>query len=235
MFLDEAAFQEYTVAALINEKAMSPEEALKTAKSLIKFWHIMKEDSKEFHSLLADMIYMKNDGFIMFRDNVKLKHKSLYEKLSSTNPITGNEILVELFDFVNSLNAKINTQLKGLRPDNSKGETTRYSLNFTANIKGYGNVGCHIDRMYIGENGKIYIFNYKMTTQNSTKWSRNKDLKYTYEAAFIKRILAANGIPVEYKTSDGEIVDNVEIYNIPIVLSYNEEADKIQSINFNNP
>jgi len=61
-------------------------------------------------------------------------------------------------------------------------------------------------------------------------WSINKDLKYTYEVALIKRILAANGIPVEYIDKDGQIQNNINFYNIPLGISYNEptvQNDKI--------
>jgi hypothetical protein len=113
-----------------------------------------------------------------------------------------------------------------LRPDDYEG-TSRFNKTFIAKLAGSDEtIACHIDQLYIDKNGVVHVFNFKTTTMDPKKWSINKDLKYTYEVALIKRILAANGIPVEYIDKDGNIQNNVNFYNIPLGVTYNDATNK---------
>lgn len=174
-------------------------------------WDTIKADSKEFHELFTE-IYRNNllfdDKYVHFVDYIKTHKKHLYEKLKQ------GDSLRQLFYTLINVNAKINTNLGGKKRKLFLGKHLK------AKTVDGTKLGCHLDQLYVDEDGRIHIYNFKMTTSDSTGWSLNKEMKYAYEMALIKKMLDASNISYT----------GIELYNIPIVLGYNENASQILTI-----
>lgn len=226
MFIDREEFAKYATQALINTDKLTEEEAKEEIDMKFTSWDKTKLDARDIHELITLAFLHRNlingDSWNDFvRKYVEPNVPNLWNKIKD-DPNSESILLT----FLNTIEQKINTQLKGLRPDDYEG-TSRFNKTFTAKLAGSDEtIACHIDQLYIDKNGVVHVFNFKTTTMDPKKWSINKDLKYTYEVALIKRILAANGIPVEYIDKDGNIQNNVNFYNIPLGVTYNDATNK---------
>lgn len=229
MFIDRDEFAKYAKQALINTDKLTEDEAEQKINTEFISWDKTKIDARDIHELITLAFLNRNlindNSFSAFIDKIQQNIPNLWNKIKN-DPHSKNMLL----SFLNNIMQKINVQLKGIRSEEYIG-TSRFNKTFTAKISGSDElIACHIDQLYIDKNGGIHVFNFKTTTMPPKDWSINKDLKYTYEVALIKRILAANGIPVEYIDKDGQIQNNINFYNIPLGISYNEptvQNDKI--------
>ena len=68
----------------------------------------------------------------------------------------------------------------------------------------------HVDYLSIDDSGTLHIYNFKASQQSMNLWSKDKWKKYNYGMAFLKQMLAYNGIPVE----------NIELNIVPVKMDY---------------
>lgn len=245
MMLDQEKFREYSTQALIDINEYTEDEANEYVEKQFKLWETEKEDGKLMHRILSDISVQPNRNALVSTDNNSnvrflafIKGRSYYKDLLKSFGLTEDDLqnrekyqiytykLTSLQNAVNIIFGKINTIMHGLRPETYE-KSSAYSKHFSAKLSMMNKlIGCHIDQIYVDNTGHIHLFNFKMTNDDPKHWNKNKDTKYTYEMALIKRILAANGIPVEVMDQDGTIKNNISMYNIPVRLKYTEENDK---------
>ena len=244
MMLDRDKFKEYALQALINKELYTEEEANTYIEEQFNLWDTQKENGKLMHRILTDISVQSNRSSLV-QDTVKfltfIKSRSYYEDLLKSFGYKKEDLLdadkyknferklTSLMNAVDNVFSRINTIMKGLRPENYE-KSSLFGKYFSAKSAISNDIiGCHIDQMYIDDTGHIHLFNFKLTNDDPKSWNINKDTKYTYEMALIKRILAANGIPVEIMQADGTIKNNISMYNIPIRLKYDNDTKSIDS------
>ena len=186
---------------------MSKEEAAKEVDKEIASWETIAEDSKLIHSLLLDPILAApEDKKSEFIQRAK-------EKLPKSSRIYDDVLLGNLYD-----------QLKNFYKD-SKGhyansEVLR-NINVTAQLKNSNTkLFGHIDYAFIDTSGTLHIYNFKVTHNSLNKWSKDKIATFRYENAFLKQILANNGINIK----------NIDIRIVPLQIRYNKDYNNVQEL-----
>lgn len=77
-----------------------------------------------------------------------------------------------------------------------------------------------IDWLFVGEDGKLHLYLFKTSSQNPRDWIDVKEKNYIYNLAFLKQMLANNGIDVS----------EIDLNIIPVQLHYNDDYSKINSV-----
>ena len=196
-------------------------------------WISIKKDGFALHHIIAAVWSNAKGGnllenFTTFNKFIEEKYPDFYSKINETGP-DGTSYAFKLYNTLLESRKSVNSVLVTGERESYKNSII-FNKHFKARTQDGKIIGCHIDQMYVDKNGKIYLFNFKTTSTNSNKWSVNKDMKYSYEMAVIKKILAANGLKVEYTDENGYKHDNIEMYNVPIVFSYNSDCSKIVNV-----
>lgn len=75
----------------------------------------------------------------------------------------------------------------------------------------------HIDYLSIDDSGTLHIYNFKASQRPMNMWSKDKWKKYNYGMAFLKQMLAYNGIPIK----------NIELNIVPVKMEYNDGLSKV--------
>ena len=190
-----------------TELGMSEQEATKEVEKEISSWETIAEDSKLIHKLLTDPIIAvpedKKAEFIQRAKSIVPKDSKLYD----------DTLLGTLYD-----------QLKTFYLD-SKGhyvdsEVLR-NINLTAQLRNSNTklLG-HIDYAFVDTSGTLHIYNFKVTHNSLNKWSRDKINTFRYEQAFLKQILANNGINIK----------NIDMRIVPLQVKYNGDYNQIQEM-----
>lgn len=201
--LDKAEYVTHQIKKLVGENPTSEEEkaAREAVQATLDHWQRVQEDSFELHKMYTDPSLKNNADFLTkFYDHVpeSLKDVRLLTELS--------EELRKRFNFT-----------KRSYPDS----TVISNINLTAKIKQTGQeILGHIDQLIIDKNGTLHLYLYKTTSTAVKDWPNVKLEKYKYQLAFLKRMLAANGVNVE----------NIELNIIPVQVNYNDDYSKVQSI-----
>ena len=214
---------------LFNNTTMSETEIDDLIIKAFLHWDTIKEDSKLLHQFITECFQKKVLEDSKYSDFVNILEKEyfkpLYSKLQGNVTSAGGSSVEAFHESLIRIKALINSTLVGIRTGNYTG-TSYFSKYLKAQTE-LETVGIHIDQMYVDDNGDIHVFNYKITSTNSDKWAVNKSLKYAHEAAIIKKIMLANGIPVETIDSKGVKHNHLSLYNIPIVVEYSKDCDKM--------
>lgn len=190
------------------------DEANKKIENTIKNWDKIAEDSKILHQLCVDY----SIGFHE-KDWDSKKQEFVRKALTIIKPDSPFRN-VELLEKLYVTFATFYRNIKGLYPD---GDVVR-NLGLTAKLKDIDSkIFGHIDYAFIDKSGNLHIYNFKVTTQNPSKWAKAKKDKFKLEGAFIKQLLIANGINV---SNIGEIEYNI----VPLRVYYSEDFSSINKI-----
>ena len=76
----------------------------------------------------------------------------------------------------------------------------------------------HIDYLSVDASGTLHIYNFKASQKPMNTWSKDKWKKYNYGMAFLKQMLAYNGIPI----------NNIELNIVPVRMDY--EGDNLKKV-----
>ena len=83
----------------------------------------------------------------------------------------------------------------------------------------------HIDYLAIDKNGNLHLYVFKASTQPKYQWSKEKREKYSYYMAFLKQMLANNGVPV----------NNIELNIVPVEMQYDDNYTNLTGIVIGDP
>ena len=210
--IEEYKVQEYEI--LTKQQGYSPEDANKLIENTIKNWDKIAEDSKVLHQLCVDY----SIGF--HEKDWSTKKQEFVRKaltiIKSDSPFRDTDLLENLYIQF----ASFYRDTKGKYPDS----TSTRNFGLTAKLKDIdAKLFGHIDYAFIDKSGNLHIYNFKITSQNPSRWVKAKRDKFKLEGAFIKQLLIANGIQV---SNIGEIDYNI----VPLRIYYNEDFSKINKI-----
>lgn len=216
-------FAKYAKMHLLDMSTMSEDEVDQYIDNTFKGWETLKKVGSVFHRFLTDITsghYLDDNDSSRLRFRAKLeeeKYKDLYDLLKNSPTTSEGDLINKFQKFLIQINKSIYSNLKGTEASAFE----RRHISLVGKIgEDLEKFGVHIDRLFVDNYGKVYVFNYKISNLDSSKWSRNKHDKYVYEMAMIKKTLEQHGLDCT----------DIEMYNVPIHVDFNEDFSKI--INF---
>ena len=213
--LNEDDYRKNEIRSLIDEHHLSEEEAKNQVEILINNWKQTSELGRDLHKLLISKYI--GTGTASDQDERREKFiKQAKDIVGNSSELNNDKLLGRLFDSINEEYSKI----KSLYVNSS----TVRGVNVTAQLKNSSTkLFGHIDYAFIGEDGKLHIYNFKVSSQDSGKWSSKKWEKYLTEQAFIKQMLSNNNLNIS----------GISMHIIPVKLNYT--GDQLKSIYVNSP
>lgn len=184
-----------SIRHLTEDLDIDEESAKNQVLNEVEQWKYLRDDAKFVHAL--------GDSKLIFEeDDAKFE-----EKIQDTIPDSMRKIAISLRDQLKGVYIKE----KGKYP-NSK---SIQGLNIKAKLTGFDeDIFGHIDWLFVSEDGTLHLYSLKTTTQNPREWTRVKADKYKYQLAFLKQMLAYNGINVK----------NIDLNILPVQVSYNQNG-----------
>lgn len=198
------------VEKLVKEEGMKEEDAIKSVEDTISHWDKVQEDSFALHKLFTNNHIQNPDSTdIDFMTEVQ---DSLPDSLK------GVRLTTELFNKLKQFYIREKGKYSGSQAIKN--------INLVSKIKGLDQeiVG-HIDYLFVGEDGTLHLYLFKTTSTDPKSWPNIKEEKYKYQLAFLKQMLANNGVNVK----------NIDLNIVPVQLTYNDDFTKVQSINIHYP
>lgn len=198
------------VEKLVKEEGMKEEDAIKSVEDTISHWDKVQEDSFALHKLFTNNHIQNPDSTdIDFMTEVQ---DSLPDSLK------GVRLTTELFNKLKQFYIREKGKYSGSQAIKN--------VNLVSKIKGLDQeiVG-HIDYLFVGEDGTLHLYLFKTTSTDPKSWPNIKEEKYKYQLAFLKQMLANNGVNVK----------NIDLNIVPVQLTYNDDFTKVQSINIHYP
>ena len=196
-----------------NKKKLgvTQEEAELLTQNEIDNWPLIKENSSDLHKLIiSKYIGGTSESGPERRKNFIEQAKTIVGKDSQ---LYDDTLLGKLFDKISNFYQK--TKNTRFNSTVVRGINLTAKLNFSDTTL-FG----HIDYAFIDDDGTLHIYNFKASSQFYKNWSAQKMEKYRYELAFIKQMLAYNGLSIK----------NIEMNIVPIQLQYDKNFSKIDSI-----
>ena len=197
-----------SIAKMMKDTSLkyTQEECRAIVEDTVKHWDIIQEDSILLHGMFTDKtISDRNAQDIDFINNQKDKIKDT--RLNDT-------LLKQLF---NGLKKTFYIKEKGKYP----GSYNLTNINLTSSIKDSSQeIFGHIDYLFVGEDGTLHLYLFKTTSEHPNNWANVKEEKYKYQLAFLKHMLANNGINVQ----------NIDLNIVPVQLTYDEKYTKLKSV-----
>ena len=209
--LNTEQFRNHRTEQNKKKLGITQEEAELLTQKEIDNWPLIKENSSDLHKLIiskyiggsADSESERRRNFIEQAKIIVGKGSQLYDDV----------LLGKLFDKMSNFYQIVK--------NSRKNSTVVRGINLTAKINfSDTTLFGHIDYAFVDDDGTLHIYNFKASSQFQTDWSKEKKEKYRYEIAFIKQMLAYNGISIK----------NIKMNIIPIQLQYNKNFSKIDSI-----
>ena len=198
--LNEQDFRSNELAYLIQKLGISEQEAKNQIELQINNWKQTSELGKDLHKLIISK-YIGN-GTKEDEDERREKFVKQAQEIVGTNsPLNNETILRKLFNQIN----EFYKQTKKSNYEAIRGINITSQLK-NSNTKLFG----HIDYAFVGEDGKLHIYNFKVSTQDSNKWSNKKWEKYKVEQSFIKQMLSNNNLNI----------NGITMHIVPIKLNY---------------
>lgn len=173
---------------------------------LLQWRNVIKQDAMLLHQMYTDKVIAQPDKDAAdFIDN----HKA---KIAGTR--FNEPLLTQLFE--------------GLRNNFYKREKGKYSdskvvsnITLSAKINDTAReVVGHVDHLFIGQDGTLHLYLFKTTSELPIHWADIKRTKYKYQLAFLKRMLAYNGI----------YVNNIDLNIVPVQIIYSNDFKNIDGI-----
>lgn len=91
-------------------------------------------------------------------------------------------------------------------------------INITSKLKNSDTkLFSHIDYAIVDTKGNLHIYNFKVTSQFFGEWSEEKRKKYNLELAFIKQMLANNGIDI----------NGISLHHIPVKIEFDPNFTEV--------
>lgn len=203
--------EEYITASAAKMKKdtslnYTEEQCRAIAEETVRHWDVIQEDSLLLHDLFTDKtISDRKAQDVDFINNNK-------EKLKNTR--LNETLMKQLFG---GLKKTFYIKEKGKYP-NSWNLT---NVNLISKIKNSSQeIFGHIDYLFVGEDGTLHLYLFKTTSEHPSNWANVKEEKYKYQLAFLKHMLANNGVNVQ----------NIDLNIVPVQLTYNENYSKIKSV-----
>ena len=196
-------FRKREIDSLVHDKGYTEEAATKEVDTHLENMDQFKKDSVVFHKII--------DGFGVISTKTKPSDyvRAVSEVVDGT-PFEGKTSMLEgiksqMENFVNQY--IYHTQV---------GPVIIGNVGLKAKIEALGKelVG-HIDYLSVDSSGTLHVYNFKASQQTMNNWSKDKWKKYNYGMAFLKQMLAYNGIPVK----------NIELNIVPVHMTYSEDGD----------
>ncbi len=213
--LNEDDYRKNELRNLTEEHHLSEEEAKKQIEILINNWKQTGELGRDLHKLLIS----KYIGSGTSEDENERREKFVKQAqdiVGKSSELNNETLLRNLFNSMNEQYKKI----AGLYINSSSVR----GINITSQLKNSSTkLFGHIDYAFIGEDGKLHIYNFKISSQDSLKWSSKKWEKYLTEQAFIKQMLSNNNLNIS----------GISMHIIPVKLNYN--GDSLKNIYVNEP
>lgn len=201
-------YVEAAVAKMIKDTSLgyTEEQCREVVNNTVKNWNTIQEDSLLLHSMFTDKtVYDRNAQDVDFIENYKNEIK---------NTRVTDVLMKQLFE---GLKKTFYIREKGKYP-NSRNLT---NINLLSKVKNTSReIFGHIDYLFIGEDGTLHLYLFKTTSESPSNWANVKQEKYKYQLAFLKHMLADNGIDV----------NNIDLNIVPVQLSYNQDFSRINSI-----
>lgn len=206
--LNKEDFRKFRIKALKDKKVPQATAELQVDRE-IKSWEIIRKNSEDLHKLVISK-------YIGGTEESETKRKAQFieqakQILSTESPLNNDAILGRLFDQVSKFYQRnVYSGCKVVR-----------GLNITSKLKESDTklLG-HIDYAVVDDKGTLHIYNFKTSSQFIGDWGEEKLKKYRYELAFLKQMLANNGLDIK----------NIQMNIIPVQLDYNETFDQISEI-----
>lgn len=189
------AYIQESIKHLVEDSGLSQEVAEKQVLQEVEQWKYLRNDAK--------FIHLVGDSKILF-ENDDAKYQEL---IKNDIPESMQKIAISLRDQLHGVWVKEKGKYL-----NSK---AIQGLNIKAQLSGLDKeIFGHIDWLFIGEDGTLHMYTLKTTTQNPREWTQVKVDKYKYQLAFLKQMLAYNGVNVK----------NIDLNVIPVKISYNSDG-----------
>lgn len=201
---DKTTIVDDIARALVNESkgTMSEEQAKYIARQEVEHWNIIAKDATDLHTLISSFSFSpgtKSD----FLDHLK---DTKFKKSAG-----------ELYDSVDNFMRKT----LGKISQNAGGLPSRVirNINLKSKVDGIDlDIFGHIDMIVIDGLGDLHIFNYKVST-HAISSNETKLIKYRYQMALLRQMLASHGISVKKAT----------LNIVPIRVKYNDDYSQIES------
>ena len=181
----------YYVKQLVDS-GISEEEAQAKAKQELENWEHIREDGLFIHKLANSSLLFEDDVMKVeaaMKDSIP---QSFFMQVGNLKEGLHKAYISEKGRYADSKAYRglvIKSKLKGLDKD----------------LLG------KIDWLFVGADGTLHLYLIKTSTQKSKDWIDVKRKKYIYQLAFLKQMLANNGIDVE----------NIDLNVVPVYLEYN--------------
>lgn len=184
---------------------LTEEQCRSIVENEVKHWDIIQEDAILLHQMFTDKtISDSNAQDIDFINNYQ-------DKIKDTR--VDERILKQLFE---GLKKTFYIKEKGRFP-NSR---SLKNVNLMSKIKDTSSeIFGHIDYLFVGQDGTLHLYLFKTTSEHPSNWVNVKQEKYKYELAFLKRMLANNGINVQ----------NIDLNLVPVQLTYDNDYTQLKS------
>lgn len=193
---------------LKSQDGLSEQQADSIVKTKVSNWDKLSEDGLWLHKVVNSGVYIGTD-----QDNIQ-------KNVDKINNIEGKSDRLSDDSVLRSLVQQLNDKYKKTIGSYNNRKTYR-GFSIKAKLKETDKeLFGKINWLTVGEDGSIHIYLFKITDTHPSKWSKAKRDTYLNQLAFIKQMLAYNGIDTSNTT--------MEI--IPIQLKYNSDYSKITSI-----
>lgn len=194
-------YKEKEIDILVKQN-VDPETASKKVNDEINNWSKVADDGMWIHNQVSNKNFLEEDD------------SEYIGKL--------NDIPTRLND--NAILSKLHQQLrtryimeKGKYPDSEAftGFTIKSKIN-TLDKDIFGK----IDWLFVGQDGVLHLYLFKVTSQHPKDWVDVKQKKYIYHLAFLKQMLANNGIDIS----------GIDLNIIPVQLQYDQDYNKVNYV-----
>ena len=185
---------------------LTDEQLQQRALETVQNWKTIQEDALLIHQMFTD-------STIMDRNSQDVDFVDKYSKEVKGTRI--NDVLLK--QLYNGLKKTFYIREKGKYPDSK----TITNVNLVSKLLNQDNeIFGHIDYLFVGEDGTLHLYLFKTTSEHPSHWVNVKQEKYKYQLAFLKQMLANNGVDVS----------NIDLNIVPVQLTYDQNYQKIQSV-----
>lgn len=210
--LDENQYRTNELQDLTRDNKMSEKDARDLIETTISNWKTTGEIGKDLHKLIISKFI--GSGSNIDQNERKQNFINWAQDMLGNSPLNNIKLLSNLFESVNTFYLK----------NKNANSTALRGINLTAKLKNSNTeLFGHIDYAFIDDNGRLHIYNFKVSSQDSNVWSKEKWKKYILEQSFIKQMLAHNNINIS----------GIQMHIVPIKINY--QGDKISGIWVNDP
>ena len=183
---------------LINQ-GYTEQQAEDTIKQRKQNWETIAKDAADAHRIIVSSTSQDDD-----------RHFAGATLNTSLQPVFN-----QLHDVVNSVEKEV------LKKNRGNGAYLLKNLNVSAKLRDQiENIIGHIDYLCVKPDGTLDIYNLAVSIDNESDWAAVKKEKYKYKLAFLKRILAYNGINAT----------DIRVNLIPIKVKYDNQFQNITGI-----